>query len=147
VKSANLPEVIIYSDGACDPNPGRGGWAALIITPGGKMEISGREADSTNNRMEMTAAIRALKTLKHPASVTIYTDSRYLQQGIEAWLPGWIKRGWKTTSGKVANRDLWEELLEAKKPHQVSWRWVRGHDGDIYNSRVDALARRARQKS
>jgi ribonuclease HI len=142
-----LQEVTIYSDGACDPNPGKGGWAALIITPQGKMEISGRESESTNNRMEMTAAIRALKTLNNPSSVTIYTDSRYLQQGIDVWLTGWIKRGWRTTSGKVANRDLWEELLEAGKPHQVHWRWLKGHDGNLYNSRVDALARKARQKA
>jgi ribonuclease HI len=143
----DLPEVVIYTDGACDPNPGRGGWAALIITPRGKMEISGREAESTNNRMELTAAIRALKSLKQPSSVKIYTDSQYVHKGISEWLPGWIRKNWRTTTGKVANRDLWEELLEAEKPHQVNWQWLKGHDGDMNNQRVDLLARKARMKS
>jgi ribonuclease HI len=143
----DLPEVVIYTDGACDPNPGRGGWAALIISPRGKMEISGREAESTNNRMELTAAIRALKSLKQPSSVKIYTDSQYVHKGISEWLPGWIRKNWRTTTGKVANRDLWEELLEAEKPHQVNWQWLKGHDGDMNNQRVDLLARKARMKS
>ncbi len=142
-----LPEAVIYTDGACDPNPGRGGWAALIITQTEKLEISGREAESTNNRMELTAAIRALKSLKQPSTVTIYTDSQYVQKGIREWLPGWIRKNWRTTTGKVANRDLWEELLEAEKPHQVRWEWLRGHDGDLNNQRVDLLAKRARSKS
>ena len=141
-----LPEVVIYTDGACDPNPGRGGWAALIITANRKMEISGREDESTNNRMELTAAIRALRSLKEPSSVTIYTDSQYLQKGIGEWLPGWIRKNWRTTSGKVANRDLWEELIAAEKPHVVRWEWLRGHDGDSNNQRVDQLARKARQR-
>jgi ribonuclease HI len=145
VKSA-LPEVVIYTDGACDPNPGRGGWAALIIKANRKMEISGREDESTNNRMELTAAIRALRSLKEPSSVTIYTDSQYLQKGIGEWLPGWIRKNWRTTSGKVANRDLWEELIAAEKPHTVRWEWLRGHDGDPNNQRVDQLARKARQR-
>jgi ribonuclease HI len=145
VKSA-LPEIVIYTDGACDPNPGRGGWAALIITANRKMEISGREDESTNNRMELTAAIRALRSLKEPSSVTIYTDSQYLQKGIGEWLSGWIRKNWRTTSGKVANRDLWEELIAAEKPHTVRWEWLRGHDGDPNNQRVDLLARKARQR-
>jgi len=145
VKSA-LPEIVIYTDGACDPNPGRGGWAALIITANRKMEISGREDESTNNRMELTAAIRALRSLKEPSSVTIYTDSQYLQKGIGEWLSGWIRKDWRTTSGKVANRDLWEELIAAEKPHTVRWEWLRGHDGDPNNQRVDLLARKARQR-
>ncbi len=145
MKSA-LPEVVIYTDGACDPNPGRGGWAALIIAPNRKIEISGREVESTNNRMELTAAIRALRSLKEPSSVTIYTDSQYLQKGIGEWLPGWIRKNWRTTSGKVANRDLWEELIAAEKPHMVRWEWLRGHDGDPNNQRVDQLARKARQR-
>jgi ribonuclease HI len=145
VKSA-LPEIVIYTDGACDPNPGRGGWAALIITANRKMEISGREDESTNNRMELTAAIRALRSIKEPSSVTIYTDSQYLQKGIGEWLSGWIRKDWRTTSGKVANRDLWEELIAAEKPHTVRWEWLRGHDGDPNNQRVDLLARKARQR-
>ena len=145
MKSA-LPEIVIYTDGACDPNPGRGGWAALIITANRKMEISGREDDSTNNRMELTAAIRALRSLKEPSSVTIYTDSQYLQKGIGEWLPGWIRKNWRTTSGKVANRDLWEDLIAAEKPHTVRWEWLRGHYGDPNNQRVDQLARKARQR-
>ena len=145
MKSA-LPEIVIYTDGACDPNPGRGGWAALIITANRKMEISGREDESTNNRMELTAAIRALRSIKEPSSVTIYTDSQYLQKGIGEWLSGWIRKNWRTTSGKVANRDLWEELIAAEKPHTVRWEWLRGHDGDPNNQRVDLLARKARQR-
>jgi len=145
VKSA-LPEVVIYTDGACDPNPGRGGWAALIITANRKMEIIGREDESTNNRMELTAAIRALRSLKEPSSVTIYTDSQYLQKGIGEWLPGWIRKNWRTTSGKVANRDLWEDLIAAEKPHTVRWEWLRGHYGNPNNQRVDQLARKARQR-
>ena len=145
MKSA-LPEIVIYTDGACDPNPGRGGWAALIITANRKMEISGREDESTNNRMELTAAIRALRSIKEPSSVTIYTDSQYLQKGIGEWLSGWIRKDWRTTSGKVANRDLWEELIAAEKPHTVRWEWLRGHDGDPNNQRVDQLARKVRQR-
>lgn len=119
----------------------------MILSPKGRLEISGGERESTNNRMELTAAIKGLKALKEPSSVTVYTDSQYLHRGISEWLPKWIKKGWRTTSGKVANQDLWEELLSAQKPHQVTWCWLRGHDGDTFNQRVDLLARKARMKS
>ena len=138
------PEVIIYTDGACDPNPGRGGWGAVVITPRERYELWGSEADTTNNRMELTAAIESLRSLDRPCDVTIYTDSQYLQKGIEEWLPRWIKRNWRTSNGKVANQDLWQALLEAEKPHQIRWGWIKGHAGDHENQRADYLARKAR---
>jgi ribonuclease HI len=137
-------KVTIYTDGACDPNPGRGGWGAVVITSSGSYELYGCEDDTTNNRMELTAAVESLGSLDQPSQVTIYTDSQYLQKGIKEWLPRWIKRNWRTTSGKVANRDLWQALLDAEKPHQISWAWVKGHAGDQHNQRADYLARKAR---
>jgi ribonuclease HI len=135
----------IYTDGGCDPNPGPGGWAALIITEGKRLEISGAEPKSTNNRMELTAAIMGLKAIKKPSRITVYTDSQYVQKGIEEWMPKWLARHWRGTNGPVANRDLWEELLKAKEMHQVSWCWLRGHAGDVNNERVDYLTRKARK--
>lgn len=138
--------IIIYTDGGCDPNPGPGGWAALILQDGQKRELSGAEAYSTNNRMELTAAIRALRSLPEPAQVTLYTDSQYLQRGINEWMPNWLAKNWKASTGKpVLNQDLWKELLEALKPHQVRWQWVKGHAGNAYNTRVDALVHQARR--
>ena len=137
-------KVTIYTDGACDPNPGRGGWGAVVITSSGRYELYGYEDDTTNNRMELTAAVESLRSLDRPSRVTIFTDSQYLQKGIHEWLPRWIKRNWRTTSGKVANRDLWQALLDAEKPHQISWAWVKGHAGDQHNQRADYLARKAR---
>lgn len=138
-------QVVIYTDGGCDPNPGPGAWAALVIVDGSRTEISGSEPDTTNNRMELTAAIEALKSLKEPAKVKIYTDSQYLQRGIEEWMPKWLARNWRGSSGPVANQDLWKTLLAAIKPHQVQWEWVRGHAGNPLNSRVDYLVRQARK--
>lgn len=138
-----LPLVTIYTDGACDPNPGPGGWAALICTPQGQKPLSGGEPGTTNNRMELTAAVKALEALELPCQVIIYTDSTYLQRGITEWLPNWIRRNWRTTSGKVANRDLWEALVAATQTHQVEWRWLRGHAGHRHNELVDRLARQA----
>ena len=135
----------IYTDGGCDPNPGPGAWAALIIKDGTKKEISGSDLHTTNNRMELTAAIQALRSLKIPERVGLYTDSQYLQRGIEDWMPKWLAKNWRGSSGPVANQDLWKELLAAIQPHQVTWQWVRGHAGNVYNTRVDWLVRRARK--
>lgn len=135
--------VTIYTDGACDPNPGPGGWAVIILSPEGEKTLSGKENQTTNNRMELTAAVRALQALSKPSQVTLFTDSQYVQRGISEWLPRWQARNWKRSSGKVANLDLWQELLAAAQRHQIDWRWLRGHAGDRYNERVDRLARQA----
>jgi ribonuclease HI len=140
-KSAKI--ITIYTDGACSPNPGPGGWAAILRWEGKEKVLTGGEGQTTNNRMELTAAVQALAALKEPSQVCIFTDSQYLQKGITEWLPGWLKRNWRTTSGKVANQDLWQALMEAEKPHQVEWNWLRGHAGSPENSRVDRLARQA----
>ena len=138
--------IVIYTDGGCDPNPGPGGWAALILQDGHKTELMGADPDTTNNRMELTAAIQALRSLKTPTTVTLYTDSQYLQKGIDEWMPGWLARNWKASTGKpVLNQDLWKELLAVQKPHKVSWKWVKGHAGNVYNTRVDALVHEARR--
>lgn len=137
------PEVTIYSDGACEPNPGKGGWAALLIYKSQKKEISGSEIYSTNNRMELTAAIQALEALKEPCEVEFYTDSIYLKRGITEWLPAWRKRNWKRKSGKLKNVELWKSLDALLEDHQIKWNWVRGHAGNLYNQRVDYLARKA----
>lgn len=139
-----MDEVVIYTDGGCDPNPGPGGWAALILSGGKRQELSGAEPESTNNRMELTAAISALKAIQKPSKITLYTDSQYVQKGIEEWMPKWLEKHWRGTNGPVANRDLWEELLAAREKHQVTWRWLRGHAGNANNERVDYLSRKAR---
>lgn len=132
--------VIVYTDGGCDPNPGTGGWAAVLIYKGVAKELSGGEHNTTNNRMEMTAALRALEALKRPCKVTLHTDSQYLQKGITEWLPGWKARGWKRREGAVKNEDLWRELDALCQRHRVIWKWVRGHVGNRYNERCDELA-------
>jgi ribonuclease HI len=140
-----MENIVIYTDGGCDPNPGPGGWAALIMSGDQKKEISGANKKTTNNRMELTAAIEALRSVSEPARIKIYTDSQYLQRGIEEWMPGWLRKNWRGSSGPVLNQDLWKELLEAIKPHQVSWQWVKGHAGNVYNTRVDWLVHQARK--
>ena len=136
--------VTIYTDGACSGNPGPGGWGALLIWRGVEKELSGTESHTTNNRMEMLAAIRALQSLKRPMPVTLVTDSTYLKDGITKWIGGWKKNGWKTAAKKpVKNQDLWQELDAALKDHQVEWRWVKGHAGHPENERVDQLAQHA----
>ena len=131
----------IYTDGACSGNPGPGGWAYLLRWKGHEKEANGGEAHTTNNRMELTAAIQALASLKQPCAVTLHTDSQYVLRGFTEWMPGWQKKGWKDAHGKpVENRDLWEELILAAKPHHITWVWVRGHAGHAENERVDALA-------
>ena len=138
------PEVEIFTDGACSGNPGPGGWGAILRYRGTERELSGGEAATTNNRMEMTAAIAALEALKRPCRVRLYTDSQYLRDGIMQWLPGWKARQWRTADKKpVKNVDLWQRLDVAAAPHRVEWLWVRGHAGHPENERADALARAA----
>lgn len=136
--------VEIYTDGACRGNPGPGGWGALLRCRGRERELSGAEPNTTNNRMELMAAIAALETLKHPCRVVLSTDSLYLKQGVTEWLPNWIRRNWKTAAGKpIKNLDLWQRLCEAMVRHQIQWEWVRGHSGHPENERADRLANRA----
>jgi ribonuclease HI len=138
-----LTQVTIYTDGACDPNPGPGGWAALLRSRGQEKELSGSEPATTNNRMELTAAIRALEALNLPCQVDFYTDSEYLKRGITEWMPNWRARNWRRKGGALANVDLWKALDSAIQPHQINWHWVRGHAGNPDNQRVDGLARQA----
>lgn len=136
--------VEIYTDGACRGNPGPGGWAATLQWEGHLRELSGAERDTTNNRMELTAVIRALEALKRSMPVRVYTDSQYVRQGITEWMPNWKKRDWRTADKKpVKNRDLWEALDAAAARHEVEWHWVKGHSGVPGNERVDALANAA----
>jgi ribonuclease HI len=136
--------VEIFTDGACSGNPGPGGWGAILRSGAHEKEISGGEPLTTNNRMELMAAIRALEALKRPSTVMLYTDSRYVMDGLTKWLPRWKANGWKTTDKKpVKNDDLWRALDEAVARQDVAWRWVRGHDGHLENERADALARGA----
>jgi ribonuclease HI len=133
--------VTIYTDGACSGNPGPGGWGALLIFGGREKELSGGETLTTNNRMELTAAIMALEGLTRPCTVDLFTDSQYVRDGITKWLRNWKTRGWRTADKKpVKNEDLWRRLDEARTRHQVVWHWVRGHADDPLNHRVDALA-------
>lgn len=134
--------VRIWTDGACSGNPGPGGWGALLTWGDHEKELSGGEPATTNNRMELTAAIRALEALNRPATIDLFTDSEYLRNGITQWLEGWKRRGWKTADRKpVKNVDLWQRLEEEVARHDVAWHWVRGHADDINNERADALAR------
>jgi len=139
-----MEEYNIFTDGACDPNPGPGGWSA-IFTIGGvkKYVLSGGEKPTTNNRMELTAALRALENLPDGASAVIYTDSQYLMLGITAWLPNWVKRGWKRSGGKLANEDLWRALHCQVQRVNIKWNWLRGHQGTPMNELADREARRA----
>ena len=136
-------KVVIYTDGACSGNPGPGGWGAVMLWGGHEKELWGGEAHTTNNRMELMAAIQALETLKRPCTVELHTDSKYVQQGIGEWIHAWKARGWKTADKKpVKNADLWTRLDHARLRHHVTWRWVKGHAGHELNERADALARR-----
>jgi len=138
-----MADVEIFTDGACRGNPGPGGWGAVLRYGGHEKELYGGEAQTTNNRMELMAAIRALETLKRPCSVQLTTDSSYVRDGITEWLPNWKKRGWKTTAKKpVKNADLWQRLDQAAQAHQISWYWVKGHSGHPENDRADKLANR-----
>ncbi|MBN1202335.1 MAG: ribonuclease HI [Anaerolineae bacterium] len=145
---ANRPHVTIYTDGGAFPNPGPGGWGVVLIAANGQeKELSGADPDTTNNRMELTAAIEALRALKVPCEVTFYTDSEYLRQGISEWLPGWIQRDWQRSKDRIVkNQDLWQKLHAETLHHQIDWQWVKGHAGDEYNERVDRLATAAREQ-
>ncbi len=146
MKSSN-PEVTIYTDGGCAPNPGPGGWGALIVFGEHEKELCGGAAASTNNQMELTAAISALSALTKPCKVTLYTDSQYLRKGITEWMRDWKRRGWKTASNEpVKNRDLWEKLDALAPQHDIVWKWVKGHAGHEQNERVDRLAAAGRAK-
>ena len=137
------PQVVIYTDGACSGNPGPGGWGAVMISGEHVKDICGGEPGSTNNRMELMAAIQALEALKKPCKVELHTDSTYVMKGISEWIFGWKKRGWKTADNKpVKNDDLWRRLDAARARHEVSWNWVKGHAGHELNERADALARK-----
>ena len=139
-----MNHVEIYTDGACSGNPGPGGWGAILLFKTERRELSGGETLTTNNRMELMAAIAALEALKRHCEVHLHTDSMYLKDGITKWLAGWKKNGWKTADRKpVKNIDLWQRLDEAAAKHKISWRWVRGHDGHELNEAADALARAA----
>ena len=136
--------VEIFTDGACRGNPGPGGWGALLRAGAHEREIYGAEAQTTNNRMELTAAIRALEVLKRPCTVELTTDSQYLRKGITEWLPEWKRRGWRTTANRpVKNVDLWQALEQAVERHDVVWHWIKGHAGHPDNERADRLANRA----
>ena len=140
-----MQRVEIYTDGACSGNPGAGGWGALLRWKDVEKELSGGEKETTNNRMEMTAVIEALKALKRPCNITLYTDSKYVMNGINEWLPNWKKNNWRTTNKKsaVKNVDLWQKIDELANLHEIRWVWVKGHDGNPDNERVDELARNA----
>jgi ribonuclease HI len=143
-----MSEITIFTDGSCRGNPGPGGWGAILIAGEKEREIWGGEAATTNNRMELTAAIEALNALKRPCRVELHTDSQYVKNGITEWLRLWKARGWRTYSkGAVKNEDLWRRLDEAAARHQIDWRWVKGHAGHPLNERADALARRGMEEA
>lgn len=137
--------VEVWTDGGCKPNPGPGGWAAILRFGTNERELSGAEPVTTNNRMELTAAAAALEALTRPCRVVLHTDSEYVRNGVTRWHAGWVRRNWRNAAGDpVANMDLWRRLLAAAAQHEVEWRWVRGHAGDLMNERADRLATRAR---
>jgi ribonuclease HI len=142
------PQVVIHTDGACSGNPGPGGWGAVLHFKDQEKELRGGELQTTNNRMELMAAIQALEALKKPCKVELHTDSQYVQKGIHEWIHGWKKRGWLTADKKpVKNDDLWKRLDQARLRHEVDWRWVKGHAGHEFNERADALARQGLQET
>ena len=130
----------IYTDGGCRPNPGVGGWGAVLLYKEHVKELSGGESRSTNNRMELTAAVESLSALKRASKVVMHTDSEYLKKGITQWMPAWKKRNWQRREGPVKNVDLWKRLDHLAQQHEIDWRWIRGHNGDLYNERCDELA-------
>lgn len=142
VSSNNTPltAVIAYTDGACSGNPGPGGWGVVLISGSHRKEISGGEEATTNNRMELTAAIKAIEALKKTSRIEIVTDSTYVVKGMTEWITGWKRRGWRRASGELENRDLWQKLYELSQTHEVTWKWVRGHAGNDLNEVADKLA-------
>jgi ribonuclease HI len=142
------PQVVIHTDGACSGNPGPGGWGAVLHHGDKEKELWGGELQTTNNRMELMAAIQALEALKKPCRVELHTDSQYVQKGIHEWIHGWKRRGWLTADKKpVKNDDLWKRLDQARLRHEVDWRWVKGHAGHEFNERADALARQGMEET
>ena len=143
-----MARIEIFTDGACSGNPGAGGWGAILRYKDTEKELSGGEAETTNNRMELTAVIEALQALKTRCVITLYTDSRYVMDGVQQWLPNWKANGWRTTNKKsaVKNLDLWQELDALLPLHKIKWVWVKGHNGHLENERVDKLARDEAQK-
>ncbi|MDG7052659.1 MAG: ribonuclease HI [Wolbachia endosymbiont of Alcedoecus sp.] len=140
----NKKEVTIYTDGAYLGNPGAGGWAAIILFQNHRKDVYGREENTTNNKMELTAVINGLKALKFPCNINLYTDSLYVKHGITEWINKWKVNGWNTSSKKsVKNMELWKELDNIASQHKISWRWVKAHNGDKYNEEADSLARKA----
>lgn len=142
-----IPEVQIFTDGGCSPNPGRGAWSAILVYKDKEKIISGEEENTTNNRMELTSAIEGLRSLKKKCKVTIYTDSEYLKKGMTEWLPIWVKNNWKTTKGEVKNIDLWKTLVELVKKHEVQWVWIKGHNNHPYNERCDQIVKEILKKN
>ncbi len=146
-EAVDMPELFAFTDGACSGNPGPGGWGALLVAKDGdqvlrERELSGGEAETTNNRMELLAAIKALETLDRASEITVVTDSAYVKNGVTGWIYGWKKNGWRTAAKKpVKNEDLWRRLDDAQAKHRVTWEWVKGHAGHPENERADALAR------
>ncbi len=139
--------VEIWTDGGCKPNPGPGGWAAILRFGAHERVLSGAEAATTNNRMELTAAAAALEALSRPCQVALYTDSEYLKNGITRWKEGWVRRNWRNAAGDpVANMDLWRRVLDAAARHEIAWHWVRGHAGHALNERADQVATAARER-
>ena len=144
MKGTKNDVVTVYTDGGCEPNPGRGGWGVVLVYKGKVKELSGHEDVTTNNRMELTAAVKALEALRRPCHVALHTDSQYLQKGITDWMRRWKRNGWRTRGGAVKNQDLWQRIDDLTNTHDVKWHWVRGHAGDPFNERCDALVREAR---
>ena len=150
-RRSELPEIFAYTDGACSGNPGPGGWGVLLVARDGtnvvrEKELRGGEAMTTNNRMELTAAIRALEALSHPSQITVVTDSRYVKDGITKWITNWKRNNWMSASGDpVKNKELWERLDEMRSRHRVNWEWIKGHRGHPENERSDELARQGMQ--
>lgn len=139
---------MIYTDGACSGNPGKGGWGAILFYNGHEKELFGGELDTTNNKMELMAVIKALEAIKKPIGIDIYTDSQYVKNGINSWIHNWKKNGWKTANKKpVKNQELWMELDELVRKYDIDWHWVKGHSGDVNNERADALARKGIEKT
>ncbi|MCH9753728.1 MAG: ribonuclease HI [Alphaproteobacteria bacterium] len=142
-----MKKVKIYTDGACSGNPGPGGWAGIIVYNGVEKEVSGGEVDTTNNRMELLAAIKTLEALKEPCSIDLYTDSKYVKTGISEWIDSWKNRNWKGSNKKdIKNVDLWKELDMVRESHEIKWHWVKGHSGNHFNEKVDQIAVKMRDK-